>query len=144
MIITGGRVLLQIPITVGLWKFKSQRWYEHLFTLLIPLVLLTMLCVDGRDTFYFVISLGAIASFIPQPIELLRQGHRGVVSAQFLWTILGGVAFWSIYSIAIGDWVLSIANPTFLLVVATTLVIYYVLPPAPVSEASAESEVTDG
>jgi len=143
LIIMGFRALLQLAVGVGLWKYKGYKRWEWVATGLIFVCIAVMALIPFKDAFYFAVSIGAILSFIPQPVEMIRRGHRGVVSAQFLWTILIGVAFWSVYSIAIGDWVLSIANPTFLLVVIFTVVLYYVLPPAPTPEPPAREESED-
>ncbi len=146
LIVMGFRAVLQMVVSIGLLKYKGYRPWEWVATGLILAGIVAMALVPVKDTFYFVVAMGAILSFVPQPVEMFRRGHRGVVSAQFLWTILVGVTFWSVYSIAIGNWVLSISNPTFLTVVIGTVVLYYVLPPAPAhvrASSIAETEAED-
>jgi len=124
------RVLLQIPLLIGLWKFKGFRLWETALSALFLVALAAMIVLPHKDIFYFVISIGAIISFVPQPVEMLVNHSRGAMNVSFLWVTVIGVAFWSVYSIAIHDWVLSIANPVFLLFVIASIIIWYAMPPA--------------
>jgi len=124
------RVLLTIPVLVGLWKYQGFKWWECSISLLFVTAFIALIFLPNKADLYFVIAMGATLSFIPQPLVMLRNRSRGAVSASFLWTIFIGVVFWTAYSFAIGDWVLSTTNPVFLVFVAATLIIWYVMPPA--------------
>ncbi|MBU0625000.1 hypothetical protein KKF05_01515 [Patescibacteria group bacterium] len=128
LIIMGGRLLVHIPILIGLWKFKGFKWWETASGLLFLAVFVAMVTSSHQDWFYFVISLGAAISIVPQLVELLIKPCRGAVDVRFLWIMLIGATFWTFYALAIGDWVLSIANPLFLMGVLATLVAWYAAP----------------
>lgn len=128
LIIMGGRVLVHIPVLIGLWKFKGFKWWETTLGLLFLAIFVAMLTSSHQDWFYFILSLGATMSIVPQLVELLFNRCRGAVNVQFLWIMLIGATFWTFYALAIGNWVLSICNPLFTVFILATLVAWYAAP----------------
>jgi uncharacterized protein with PQ loop repeat len=135
LIIMGLRGLLTLPVLYGLWKFSNFRWWEWLGTAIVLTILILMPFLPYLDEIYFLTSLGMVPFFLPQPIAILRNG-RGAVSLGFLLSAFIGIAFWTVYSFAIGNWVLMITNPIMLTVVTATIILW-LLKPAPAAPAQA-------
>jgi len=126
--IVGFRVLLQLFVLIGLWRYKGYRSWETLLCLAFAGALIADIVLPHKGVMYFAIAMLAIGAMIPQIIEMLMNRSRGAVDKRFLWSTLIGVTFWTAYSFAIADWALMIIYPTFLTLIVIMTVVWYIMP----------------
>lgn len=116
--------LMHLPVLVGLYKFKGYTRWNHALLISLFVALWFMRESPHQDWFFLAFSFGSIASSVMQPYEIWRNKDAGVVAIQFVLAFLASTVFWVIYAFAIGDWVLMIISPAYLVILTATLCLW--------------------
>jgi len=119
------RVPVFIAVLAGLWKFKGFTARETLLCILFVLMVATTAILPRKDWIFFALCVGTWFSLLPQAVEIWKHG-RGVADVRFLWVTVFSAFIWTVYGIALGDWVLIVTNPVFLVIIVATLALWYV------------------
>jgi uncharacterized protein with PQ loop repeat len=137
LMLMGLRTILQLPVLVGTWKFKGFTRIEMALCVVWFAVLAVFIAVPDsdlrlfgmtrgmREWIYLAVSLGTIISFIPQPVEMIKERDSGELSLMFLLSAWIGIGFWTVYSFAFGIWVLMVSNPIMFALVTITVVLWF-------------------
>lgn len=116
--------LMHIPILIGLGKFKGFTKRERVLFGSLIAALVLMAIVPRKDWFFLLFAFGSIASSAMQPIEMWKNKNAGVVAVKLIGAYLLGTVFWVLYAFAIGDWVLMIICPAYLVILTATLCLW--------------------
>jgi len=125
LIFNGLLVVMQIPIVLGLWKFKGFNKKEKALSLALCLVCIVMIFSSAKDWFFLLFSLGSIAFFLPQPWEIWKNKDSGVVEIKMIAAYFISALFWTLYAYAIHDWVLEIVCPSYLILLVLAGSLWY-------------------
>jgi uncharacterized protein with PQ loop repeat len=115
---------VQIPILIGLWKFKGFKKKERYLGIFLLSCLTTMIILPYKDWFFLLLSFGFLAAKITQPIEICREKSAGVVEIRLYIIYFVSSFFWMWYALATGDWVLKILCPIFFVILITTIILW--------------------
>jgi uncharacterized protein with PQ loop repeat len=121
------RLLLLVPIMVGLLKFKKFRPWEKVLSVLFIGITVAMLLLPHKDWLFLALCVCSWVSIVTQAVEILHKGEIGAVDVRMLWTMLVTASAWLVYGFAVHDWVLMATNPIYAAIVAITVAIWYVV-----------------
>lgn len=132
------RFFLQLPVLGRIWRHKGFTRTETMLCVVWLAILLAFIFVPDvdiamwglektlREWIYLAVCVGTVFSFIPQPIEMIRNRDKGELSLFFLVSAWLGIVFWTVYSFAFGIWVLKISNPVMFVLMTVTVVLWFV------------------
>ncbi len=100
---------------------KPRNWWHILFAILIPWMLIT----SHPQTLMGAVLTLACISLIQSPWEIWKNRTVGSVDLGFLLVFSGSMAFWLMYAVCIGDWMLVSVNIFGSLIMAATLYLYF-------------------
>jgi len=138
LVFAGLRTILQLMVLGRVWRHKGFTRTETALCVVWLLVLIALIAAPDvrldlcgtehglREWIYLAITSGTIISFIPQPVEMIRERDSGEFSLMFLLSAWIGIGFWTVYSFAFGIWVLKITNPIMFVVMTFTVVLWFV------------------
>lgn len=125
LIFNGLLTLMQVPILLGLWKFKGFNKKEYGLLLILSLVAVAMIFSKSKDWFFLLISFGSIGFFLAQPWEIWKNKNSGAVEIKMIAAYFASTTFWVFYAFAIHDWVLQIICPSYLIILTATALLWY-------------------
>lgn len=117
--------ILHAPILIGLWRFKGYTKIEKTVGVCCLIAVTVMLASPFKDWFYLLFSAGNILFSLAQPYEIWKNKDSGVVEVKLLAVYLASTLFFIIYSFAIGDWVLKIISPAYLVIITLTILVWF-------------------
>ncbi|MDE1874626.1 MAG: hypothetical protein KGI79_01680 [Patescibacteria group bacterium] len=121
----GIQCLMYVPVVIGIIRFKRVRPYEWalvaLFTAIGPL----MAIVSRKDLFLFAIISVELFVLADQPYQIWKNKSAGAVNPKTMCVYLAACAFWTVYALMIHDWVLSVFNPLGVVILGTTLALWW-------------------
>ncbi|MEA3249290.1 MAG: hypothetical protein U9Q03_02945 [Patescibacteria group bacterium] len=119
------RVPLFMAVLVLVRSYKGFSITEKMLMILFVGIVMAEALVDWYDWLFLAGCFGTWVCFAPQIWEIWKNG-RGACDVKFLWVTVIAVLTWTLYSFALGDWVLKLTNPIFLVIVTSALVLWYV------------------
>ncbi len=117
--------ILHIPILVGLWRFKGFTKTEKVMCACFLAAVVAMVIAPFKDWFFLLFTAGNILFSLNQPYEIWKNKNSGVVEIKLLAVYLASTLFWLIYGFAIGDWVLQIVNPAYMVTLTITVLVWF-------------------
>ena len=122
--------LFHAPIIVGLWKFKGFSRVEKFLGACFLAAMAVTILTPAKDWFVLLFSFGSIVSYLAQPLEIWRRKSSGVVEIRLLAVYFVSTSFWVLYAFAVGNWVLRITCPAYLVILGATIALWFRYRPA--------------
>jgi len=101
--------VMEIPIVLGLWKFKKwgtrEKMQFYVFLTIVP-VMAAFAFTSWYNEMFLIVSLGMIVAAASMPWELWKEEKTGDLEIRLLGAYLASTVFWWLYAFAIDEWVL--------------------------------------
>lgn len=117
-----------IPIVIGLWRFRGFSIAEWIYFAVCLALAPAMALVENKDLFLLVLLGAVIGTSIPQTVKAYQAWQAsdpGAIEPKFFVVFMATNAFWFIYALAIGNWVLQIFNPISFANLSLTLTFWW-------------------
>jgi uncharacterized protein with PQ loop repeat len=100
--------LLQVPILIGIWRFKKLHTWEKALSLALILMPVSMGLLwsqtpDTKSAFFAIVSLGVLFAMGAQPLELFTTKQTGACDIRLFGIYVFSSVVWFVYAITIGD-----------------------------------------
>jgi uncharacterized protein with PQ loop repeat len=128
---------LHVVVVVLLWRYKRIARAEMMLAATFPLMIVAMVVVPWRDTLLLVVMAISLVPMAHQPLEMWRNRSAGAVDLRYVAIFMASAGFWTIYALAIGNWVLSIINPAIAAILVITALLYVRFRPPAAARAAA-------
>lgn len=118
--------LIQVPILIGLWKFKRLLWWEKTLFFVFPFMpaIMWFSPPEAKDNLFLALTLITLVPACRQPYEMWRAGTRGAVEIKFFGTQLINCAVWMAFAFSIGTWVVILCQSLMTLTVIATVALW--------------------
>lgn len=114
-----------LPIILGLWKFKGFTKIEKFLGVCFLIIIIAMLILPLKSWFFLFLSFGNLVPGSMQALEIYNEKDAGVVEIKLLAVYLLSTLFWIIYAFAIDNWILQIISPLFFIILTITIVLWF-------------------
>jgi uncharacterized protein with PQ loop repeat len=119
--------IVQIPLIIGLWRYKEFTWWEKCLTFLLPLMPLGLIIVptEWRGVLFVSCSIGMILAMGAEPLELWKNKKTGAVDIRLFNVYLISTTIWMIFTLSVGDTPLIINQIIITIIIVVTVVLWY-------------------
>jgi len=125
MLIGGVLCIMHLPIMLGLFKYKKFKRWEVFFIFGLLIAVIICISLPYKDYAFFSFNIGTIIVLTLQPWEIIKNKDAGSVEPRLNLTFAVSSIFWIIYGFAIGDWVLKIISPSYLILHSIIILMWY-------------------